>query len=69
VGGHNLLTKAADCEGQQPMGPVGWAYTSAQPGAVELRRCRIGAGTDHFVSTSPTCEGQIDEGSLGWAVP
>jgi hypothetical protein len=69
VGGHNLLTKAANCEGQQPMGPVGYAYTSAQPGTVELRRCRVGNGTDHFITTSPTCEGQNDEGSLGWALP
>jgi hypothetical protein len=69
VGSHNLLTSAASCEGQRPMGPVGYIYTSQQPGTVELRRCRIGAGTDHLVSTSPTCEGLIDEGSLGWALP
>lgn len=69
VGGHNFLTTAASCEGQQPMGPVGYIYTSAQPGAVQLRRCRVGAGSDHFVSPSPTCEGQNDEGSLGWALP
>ncbi len=69
VGGHNFLTQAADCEGQMPMGPVGYIYTSPQPGSIELRRCRVGAGSDHLVSASPTCEGLNDEGSLGWALP
>lgn len=69
IGGHNFLTKASNCEGQRPMGPVGYVYMSQQPGSVELRRCRVGAGSDHLVSTSSTCEGLNDEGSLGWALP
>ena len=67
VGQHNFLTKDAGCEGQQPLGPVGYAYTAAQPGSVDLHRCRIGAGTDHFVGLAG-CEGQTDEGSLGYAL-
>lgn len=69
VGGHNLLTQQASCEGQRPMGPVGYIYTSAQPGTVQLRRCSTGAGADHLVSASPTCEGLTDEGALGYAMP
>ena len=68
VGQHNFITKDVNCEGQQPMGPVGYAYTAAQPGSVDLHRCRIGAGVDHFVGPAG-CEGQIDEGSLGYVVP
>lgn len=68
VGQHNFLTQDVNCEGQQPMGPVGYAYITAQPGSVDLHRCRIGAGTDHFVGPAG-CEGQIDEGSLGHVLP
>ena len=68
VGQHNFLTKDVNCEGQRPLGPVGYAYTTAQPGSIDLHRCRIGAGVDHFVGIAG-CEGQIDEGSLGYALP
>lgn len=68
VGKHNLLTKASNCENQQPMGPVGYIYTSQQPGTVQLRRCSTGGGADHLVSTAANCEGLTDEGALGWAV-
>jgi hypothetical protein len=64
VGQHNFITKDVSCEGQRPMGPVGYAYTTAQPGSIDLHRCRIGAGVDHFVGPAG-CEGQTDEGSLG----
>ncbi|MEO5729643.1 MAG: DUF5722 domain-containing protein [Byssovorax sp.] len=67
VGQHNFITKDVNCEGQQPMGPVGYAYTTAQPGSIDLHRCRIGAGTDHFVGPAG-CDGQIDEGSLGYVL-
>ena len=66
VGEHNLLTRDVGCEGQHPMGPVGYAYTAQEPGTVPLHRCR--AGADHFVSTSPTCEGQTHEQLLGYVL-
>jgi hypothetical protein len=69
VGAHNLLSPALDCEGQTMLGPVGWVHTSQQPGMVPLYRCRVGAGQDHFVSTSATCEGQVVEQQLGWVLP
>ena len=69
VGQHNLLTQDVACEGLQPMGPVGYAYTTQVPGSVLLERCRVGAGTDHFISTDPSCEGQTPESVLGYAPP
>ncbi len=69
VGQHNLLTKAVSCENQQPMGPVGYVYTAARPGAVALYRCSLGGGADHFISPAADCEGQTSEGLLGYALP
>lgn len=69
IGGHNLLTRDVGCEGQRPLGPVGWAWTSPGAGRVAIHRCRIGAGTDHFVSPDPGCEGQTFESTLGYVLP
>ncbi|MBM4360466.1 MAG: hypothetical protein FJ096_20355 [Deltaproteobacteria bacterium] len=69
VGSHNLITTDVGCEGLEPLGPVGYAYVNAEPGTVPLYRCRIGAATDHFVSSSATCEGQLVESLLGHVVP
>lgn len=69
VGGHNVLSLDPGCEGLQPRGPVGWIYSEQQPDTVALRRCRIGAGTDHLATVNPACEGLIDEGVLGWVLP
>ncbi|MDI7269404.1 MAG: DUF5722 domain-containing protein [Myxococcota bacterium] len=67
VGGHNFLTDRPDCEGQQPMGPVGYIFDTEQPDTVPLFRCRIGGGRDHFVSSHAECEGQTVERLLGYA--
>jgi hypothetical protein len=69
VAQHNMLTKDVACEGQLPLGPVGYARTSSMAGTVPLYRCRIGAGTDHFVSTDPACEGQTTDMLLGYVMP
>lgn len=69
VGGHDLLTTAPGCEGQQPLGPVGYAWNTAGGGRVALVRCRIGAGTDHFISTDPACEGATPDAQLGYVLP
>lgn len=69
VGGHNFLTDLPGCEGQQPMGPVGYVYEAEEPDTVPLFRCRIGGGRDHFVSSHAECEGQTVERLLGWALP
>jgi hypothetical protein len=70
VGEHNLLTPDVQCEGQHPLGPVGYAWTSQAPGTVALYRCRVGAtAKDHFVSPAANCEGQIVESMLGYVLP
>jgi cysteine-rich repeat protein len=70
VGEHNLLTPDVQCEGQHPLGPVGYAWTSQAPGTVALYRCRVGAtAKDHFVSTAANCEGQVVESMLGYVLP
>jgi hypothetical protein len=69
VGSHNMLSTSVNCENQHPMGPVGYIYETKQSGTVALHRCRIGAGSDHFVSTDPGCEGQKFEQLLGYVLP
>ncbi len=67
VGNHNMVSGDVNCEGQGILGPLGYAYDTAEAGSVQLFRCQIGA--DHFISTSATCEGQTVNGSLGYVIP
>ncbi|MFO0618241.1 MAG: DUF5722 domain-containing protein [Polyangiaceae bacterium] len=69
VGQHNVLTLDVGCEGLEPLGPVGFIATQPGAGLVALHRCRVGAGTDHFISPDAGCEGQVHESLLGYAHP
>lgn len=69
VGNHNLLTTDVGCEGQLPLGPVGYAWTTNAAGRVPIYRCRVGAGQDHFISPAANCEGQVTEQLLGYGLP
>ncbi len=69
VGQHNMLSAALNCENQGMLGPVGYVYTSQKSGTVALYRCRVGTGTDHFVSTDPNCERQTLDHLLGYVRP
>ena len=68
-GQHNLVSPDVSCEGLETLGPLGYAYTAQAAGTEALYRCRIGAGTDHFISTSAACEGQTVEQLLGYVLP
>jgi hypothetical protein len=69
VAQHDMLSTDAGCEGQLPLGPVGYARTTQVAGSVALYRCRVGQGTDHFVSTDPVCEEQAVDLVLGYVMP
>ncbi len=66
VGAHNLVTRAAGCEGQQPLGPLGYAAQNAAPNRKAMYRCYVASSGDHFLSADPSCEGQRTEQLLGY---
>ncbi len=64
VGDGDMLTTDPSCEGQEPLGPVGWTWPDPTAGTIPLYRC-ITDG-DHFISPDSGCEGQVTESLLGW---
>ena len=66
--GMNFASTSSSCEGQEPMGPLGWIHTEPVEGSVALYRCNSGAG-DSMISPDPNCESYQTEGLLGYALP
>jgi len=69
IGGENFLSPAASCEGQLPMGPLGYIKSEPFEGGVALYRCYSSALGDHMISPDSGCEGYTTEQLLGYAQP
>jgi spore germination protein YaaH len=69
AGLYRFTSTASNCEGQVPIGQVGWVYSvSTVSGTVPLYRCDIPGTAKHFDTTSFSCEGAAanNEGVLGY---
>jgi hypothetical protein len=69
VGNDSFVSQFQDCEGHQPMGPLGYIHKDPVPGGVALYRCFSGAAKDHMISPDPNCESYATEELLGYALP
>ena len=63
-----FLTKDQACEGQQPMGIMGYISPNSGGNTRAIYRCVANNNNiDHFVSYDAACEGQKQEGLLGYS--
>ena len=69
LGDDNFVSKSADCEGQQPMGPLGYIAEAPFDGGVALYRCYSESAEDHMIAHDPNCESYETEKLLGYAAP
>jgi len=69
TGDDSFVSKDPGCEGQQPMGPLGWIHDDPAAGTVALYRCFSAAAGDHMISPDPGCESYDIEQLLGHAKP
>jgi hypothetical protein len=67
-GTDSFVSKDVACEGQQPMGPLGYIYTDPVAGSVALYRCYYAGTKDHMISPDPNCEAFVTEHLLGYAL-
>ncbi len=67
-GNHAMISPAANCENQFSMGPMGYLYTSQQPGTSAVYRCYVPGNGSHFISSDANCEGQTKESLVGYAI-
>jgi hypothetical protein len=67
----HFVSPSANCEGQTPMGSLGYIYLANPPNVptIRLYRCLTSANfSDHFISQDAQCEGQRTEAPLGYAL-
>jgi len=69
-GTRTFLSTEYNCEGQEPRGPVGYAYTRPERGLVPLYRCYNPTSGDYLISSNENGEGEWRvEKLLGYAYP
>ena len=63
----HFLSPDGNCEGQIPLGRLGYAYTSPPDGleTVAVWRC-VRPGIGHFATRDPNCEGHRTESRIGF---
>ncbi|MER7667464.1 hypothetical protein ABTY61_03235 [Kitasatospora sp. NPDC096128] len=63
-----FTSPSGNCEGQQFLSTLGYAYTAPPAGVPSrvLRRCLVNG--EHFDSNDINCEGQVAEGVLGYTL-
>ncbi len=67
-GGHAMISKDVNCEGNFNMGPMGYIYTSQLSDLVPVYRCFNKNNGDHFISSDEKCEGFDMDALIGYAV-
>ena len=65
--GHSIISKDPGCEGQFPMGPMGYIYDSHVDGTEAIYRCYDPNSGDHLISSDSNCEGYNVEWKVGYA--
>lgn len=67
-GTDSFTSAAADCEGREVLGRMGWIWQQppADGPSAALYRCTVSGTAEHFDSVSATCEGHNTEFLLGY---
>jgi hypothetical protein len=63
----SIITKDPGCEGQFPMGPMGYIYDSYVDCTEAIYRCYDPNSGDHMISSDSNCEGYNVETMVGYA--
>ena len=66
AGENHFLSHDGNCEGQTPLGRLGFAYAAPPAGVPTAAVWRCRRTGDHFASLDPACEGQTTESRLGY---
>ena len=67
-GGNAFTSLAADCEGRERLGQLGWIWGQPPAGvpSLPLYRCATNGSGEHFDATDAACGGHTSQGLLGY---
>ena len=68
-GSHTMISPSPECEGQFPMGPMGYMHSSFVEGTQPIYRCYNEINGDHMITNDSGCEGFKTERLVGYAYP